>query len=228
MAFATAALGSAGEMVGIDATGPSNVYIAGVIVPRGRYGARDDAAFANSPLDPNFDIGDGTNQSWFKEYGQGAMSGDAGVTVPLRDERYGRLFNAIMLQAQSSPLGVCSGTLGIAGSDTGAFTTLAPGVANTHSLPANFGKGRGQWVADDVAHLRVHLEDRTTDCLGAAAGSLMVVQSIVFTPTNTGVVVLYPGGPDLGDITITIGNTGFTAVATLSAFRITLEHTIQH
>ena len=73
---------------------------------------------------------------------------------------------------------------------TGQFTTAVAG-ADQHGLPANFGPGRGRWVADDLAKVSV-LCDGTSGGAGLAASfrvnvtKAIVANDLVITIQNVG------------------------------------------
>jgi hypothetical protein len=53
-------------------------------------------------------------------------------------------------------LAMVAGVSLAANADVGALTTAAPG-ADQHGIPANFGKGRGNWLATDRDRVRAHV-----------------------------------------------------------------------
>lgn len=84
----------------------------------------------------------------------------------------------------------------IANADTGAFVTAAA-AANQHGLPANFGPGRGNWIADDVARVTVEVWSGEQGGDGRVSVSALSIVLAVAT----------------GNLTITIHNSALAAGA---------------
>lgn len=94
--------------------------------------------------------------------------------------------------------------------DTGVFATEAP-AANEHSLPANFGPGRGNWTADLLGQLRV---------------DIMEAVNTVAAITNAGGPHIRARGLAAGDVTVVVKNMSEVALAS-GLFRLQMEHSIQ-
>lgn len=114
--------------------------------------------------------------------------------------------------------------------DVGLFSTAAPTglpVADgRHYLPANFGRGRNNWVADDIASIRVEWHINTEQCADDAADEQIAPYIIEVRHVQLGVAVDAYNRPT-GNIEIVARNRGGVAVPTGSAIVVTALHSIQ-
>ena len=71
--------------------------------------------------------------------------------------------------------------------DRGTLGTGLP-KANVHSLPSNFGPGRGNWTQADLERLRVHIIAQQTGSLANASIGNAVTQSLTLTGGEVDIV----------------------------------------
>lgn len=103
-------------------------------------------------------------------------------------------------------------------------TPASPIPGGKNFLPANFGKGRNNWIEDDIPRIRV--EFWVAALCQAATGEIPdpVVRIIRFVPFGSSVDGY---GRPLGNLEIVIENLGLAVIPTRSAIVLTCLHSMQ-
>ena len=166
---------------------------------------------------------------------------ELGRNRPINRLKIGGITNLVTLAAVASDADLAE-VAGVHGS-TGVLVTAAA-AANQHGLPANFGAGRGQWAAGDLARLRIEImynDTATRDFVATliqATDSNAMGTEVDITQHDEGggaAALSYSRGAKTrvlaitlanGDLTIVVKNLGSVAVAGASIL-LSFEHSVQ-
>lgn len=104
-------------------------------------------------------------------------------------------------------------------------TPASPVPGGKHFLPANFGKGRNNWIEDDISKIRVEFWVAAVCQLATGEIPDPVVRIVRFVPFGTSTDGY---GRPLGNLEIVVENLGLALIPTRSAVLVTCLHSIQN
>jgi len=197
-------IGDPGSMVSIA----GGLFQDGIVFPQGRYSTQP-----NGSPDPNFPAGIGPNVVWQK----GDFRTPVTPSIAVNDRRLREdrgAFNHLFIAATLPPgalLGACVGAFDLTQPDSGQLTTEDPTGMLAQGIPANWGRGRGNWAESDFANIRASIVGvfGPPNCQDPVTGA---IQSAIW---GGGMLFEFvdPNGDGLGDIRINFKSLGQTDVS---------------